>query len=115
MKPDGLYTYAPDDPSPDLVAAVTRLDEKAVVSMASEVTNSIFDAIDPEQTCMVVESTGARVPIVASLAHVEKQLAHAASACIVVQERCVLVWSNEPKTVVNAAHNVEKQMLAFVS
>ncbi|KAH8175129.1 glycosyl transferase family group 2 domain-containing protein [Sarocladium implicatum] len=114
MKPDGLYTYAPDDPNPDLVAAVARLDEKAVVSMASEVTNSIFDAIDPEQTCMVVESTGARVPIVASLAHVEKQLAHAASACIVVQERCVLVWSNEPKTVVNAAHNVEKQMLAFI-
>jgi hypothetical protein len=83
--------------------------------MASEVTNTIFDAIQPDQACLVVESTGARVPIVASLADVQQPLAHAASSCLVYQERCVLIWSNEPKTVINAAHNVEKQMLGFVS
>ncbi|KAK0392498.1 hypothetical protein NLU13_1993 [Sarocladium strictum] len=113
-KPDGSYTFAPDDPSPDLVAAVARLDEQAVVSMASEVTNAIFEVVQPDQACLVVESTGARVPIVTSLADVQPTLARVASSCLVYKERCVLVWSNEPKTVINAAHNVEKQMLGFI-
>ncbi|KAI8651093.1 Glyco-trans-2-like domain-containing protein [Fusarium keratoplasticum] len=113
-KPDGSYTYAPDDPSPDLVAAVARLDESAVVSMVSEVTNQVLDSIKPEQASLVIESTGARIPIVARLADVQSPLVHSASSCIIAEERCVLIWSNEPRTIINVAHNVEKQMLGFI-
>lgn len=114
-KPDGTYTYAPNDPSPDLVAAVARLNENAVVSMASEVTNTVLDTITPEQRSLLVASTGTRIPIVATLADVHQTLVHSASSCIVAQERCVLVWFNEPNTVTHVAHNVEKQLLGFVS
>ncbi|KPM44164.1 hypothetical protein AK830_g2346 [Neonectria ditissima] len=113
-KPDGTYAYAPDDPSPDLVAAVARLEENAVVSMASEVTNTVLDTIRPDQASLLVESTDARIPIVSSLADVRQSLVHSTSSCIVVQERCVLIWSNVPNTVINVAHNVEKQLLGFI-
>ncbi|KAJ3543786.1 hypothetical protein NM208_g3393 [Fusarium decemcellulare] len=113
-RPDGSYTYAPDDPSPDLVAAVARLDENAIVSMASEVTNSVLDSIKPDQGSVVIESTGARIPIVPRLADVHQSLVHSTTSCIVAQERCVLIWSHEPKTVINVAHNVEKQLLGFI-
>ena len=97
------------------MAAVARLDESAVVSMVSEVTNQVLDSIKPEQASLVIESTGARIPIVARLADVQSSLVHSASSCIIAEERCVLIWSNEPRTIINVAHNVEKQMLGFVS
>lgn len=97
------------------MAAVARLDESAVVSMVSEVTNQVLDSIKPEQASLVIESTGARIPIVARLADVQSPLVHSASSCIIAEERCVLIWSNEPRTIINVAHNVEKQMLGFVS
>ncbi|KAF5021882.1 hypothetical protein F66182_6073 [Fusarium sp. NRRL 66182] len=113
-KPDGSFLFAPDDPSPDLTAAVARLDEAAVVSMASEVTNSVLDSIKPGQASLVNESTGSRMPIVSKLADVQQSLVHSTSSCIIAQERCVLIWSNDPRTVLNVAHNVEKQMLGFI-
>ncbi|KAF4984005.1 hypothetical protein FZEAL_710 [Fusarium zealandicum] len=113
-RPDGCYTYAPDDPSPDLVAAVARLDENAVVSMMSEVTNAVLDSIKPEQASLVIESTGGRIPIIAKLADVHQSLVHSATSCIVSQERCVLIWSNDARNVINVAHSVEKQMLGFI-
>lgn len=112
---EGKYIYGPDEPCAELVAAIARLDEDAIICMASEVTDTALDALKPGQLSLVVESTGARIPIMESLAQVQQSLAFAASACIIKKERCVLIWSNEPKTVVNVAHNVEKQMLAYVS
>lgn len=97
------------------MAAVARLDENAVVSMVSEVTNQVLESIKPEQASLVIESTGARIPIVSRLADVHPSLVHSASSCIIAEERSVLIWSNEPRTIINVAHNVEKQMLGFVS
>ncbi|KAH7140030.1 glycosyl transferase family group 2-domain-containing protein [Dactylonectria estremocensis] len=111
---DGTYTYAPDDPSPNLVAAVARLDENAVVSMASEVTNTVLDTIKPDQNSLLVESTGARIPVIPSLADIHQSLVYSASSCIVAEERCVLIWSNDPNTIIGVAHNVEKQLLGFI-
>ncbi|KAF5633200.1 hypothetical protein F25303_9232 [Fusarium sp. NRRL 25303] len=113
-KPDGTYIYNPDDPSPDLAAAVNRLNESAIVSMASEVTNSVLESIKPGQASLVNEDTGARIPIIPSLADVHETLVHLTSSCIVVQERCVLIWAHEARTVLTVAHNVEKQMLGFI-
>lgn len=114
-KPDGSYIYAPDDPSPDLVAAVNRLNESAIVSMASEVTCAVLDSLKPGQASLVNEDTGARIPVIQSFADVHESLVHLTSSCIVVQERCVLIWAHESRTVLNVAHNVEKQMLGVVS
>ncbi|KAH7120443.1 hypothetical protein B0J13DRAFT_680698 [Dactylonectria estremocensis] len=113
-QPDGTYTYAPDDPSPNLVAAVARLDENAIISMVSEVTNTVLDAIKPDQNSLLVESTGARIPIIPSLADIHQSLVYSASSCIVVEERCVLIWSNDANTIISVAHNVEKQLLGFI-
>ncbi|GKU04577.1 hypothetical protein FLAG1_10110 [Fusarium langsethiae] len=113
-KPDGSYLYNPDDPSPDLAAAIGRINESAIVSMSSEVTNAVLDTIKPDQACLVNEDTGARIPIVASFNDIHDTLVHLTSSCIVVQERCVLIWSHEARNVLNVAHNVEKQMLGFI-
>ncbi|KAM0227015.1 hypothetical protein ACHAPO_011899 [Fusarium lateritium] len=113
-KPDGSFIYNPDDPSPDLAAAIGRINESAIVSMSSEVTNAVLDTIRPDQVCLVNEDTGARIPIVASLNDIHDRLVHLTSSCIVVQERCVLIWSHEARNVLNVAHNVEKQMLGFI-
>jgi hypothetical protein len=98
-----------------LAAAIGRINEAAIVSMSSEVTNAVLETIKPEQASLVNEDTGARIPIVASLADIHDSLVHLTSSCIVVQERCVIIWSHEARNVLNVAHNVEKQMLGFVS
>jgi hypothetical protein len=112
--PQGNYTFTPDDPAPALALAVARLGEEAVMSMVSEVTRAIIDSVAPDRRSLILETTGARIPIVQSLADVHYSLAHSATACLVLQQRCVLIWSNDPATIMLVAQAVEKQLLVMV-
>lgn len=114
-QPDGNYAYEPCIISSDLGAAIAILGENAIISMASEVTMAVVNTIEPGQVTLVVESTGARVPVVQSLSDVKRTLTQFSSSCIVLKEKCVLIWSHDPRTIINVAHNVEKQMLGYVS
>lgn len=70
----------------------------------------LIDSILPGQKSLVVESTSARIPVVHSLNDVSSNLVHFARACIVVQEKLVLIWSHNAGTILHVAHDVERQL-----
>jgi hypothetical protein len=113
--PENGYVFFPPDVNPSLADAISRLNDVAALSMSSEVTASVIDSITPQQKSLIVENTGARIPIVSSLDDVEASLTHSSRACVVTQERIVLVWSHDAGAILNVVHDVEKQLLGLVS
>lgn len=113
--PDEEYSFFPYNISPSLAGAVVRLGETAAIAMSSRFTNAIIDSIVPMQKSLIVESTSARIPVVSRLDDVTSGLVHFARACIVMQERLVLVWSHDANAILNVAFDVEKQLGRKVS
>jgi hypothetical protein len=111
---EGKYSYAPEPPCSELMEAIARVGQNVVISMASEVTTAVIDSIKPGQVSLIVESTGSRTPIVANLVDIQQSLVNSSCSCIVTGEKCVVVWSSEPKALINIAHNTERQMLSSV-
>lgn len=112
---DDDYVFQPTEVNPLLALAIARIDNNAVMSMSSEVLPSIIDSIQPGQRQLVIEATGMKIPIVQSLEEVHSSLTMVSRACIVVRERVMLVWSNDPRTIVNSGHDIETQLLGLVS
>jgi hypothetical protein len=108
--PDNSYTFSPTSVSPALTDAVHRLNENAVVSISSRITASVLDSLAPEQKSFVVEYTGTRIPILASLDEVQSGISHFSRACIVRRERVLLVWCHEPSTILDVVFDVEMQL-----
>lgn len=110
----GRFISMPQDVAPSLTNAITVIDEAAIMSMTSEISSKVIAGIIPSQKYLVVESTGARIPIVPSLDDIVAGLAHTSSVCIVLKEELVLLWSSEPENLLNTASEVEKQLLELV-
>lgn len=110
----GEYVLEPSAINPALRRAISRLGEIAVLSMASEITNSVIESILPEQKSVNIEHTGARIPVVSTLDDVSSYLVHSSRACIVRQDRLVLVWSDDTIAINKISNDVEKQLLGLV-
>ncbi|KAJ5131968.1 hypothetical protein N7448_006126 [Penicillium atrosanguineum] len=108
--PDAEYSFFPYNFNPALGEAITRLGETAAVAMSSRFTSALIDSIVPGQKSLIVESTSARIPIVYCLNDVNSELVHFARACIIVQEKIVLVWSHDSGAILNVAFDVERQL-----
>ncbi|OOQ81930.1 hypothetical protein PEBR_40995 [Penicillium brasilianum] len=107
---DNEYSFFPYNANPALADAITRLGETAAIAMSSRFTSAVIDLIIPGQKSLVVENTSARIPIVYCLNDVISDLVHFARACIIVQERLVLVWSHNAGAILNVAFDVERQL-----
>jgi hypothetical protein len=112
---DNEYSFFPYNVNPVLAEAITRLGETAAIAMSSRFTCTVIDSILPGQKSLVVESTSARIPVVSCLNDVNSELVHFARACIIVQERLVLVWSHNAGAILNVAYDVERQLGKKVS
>jgi hypothetical protein len=94
---------------------VSKLDAEAVMSISSEMLISIIDSIPPTQRSLVSDATGARIPVVPSLEDVTPEMCHYSRACIALQERVVIVWSQDPKAIINVTNHVQREILDMVS
>jgi hypothetical protein len=108
--PDNSYTLTPTAVSPALSEAVHRLNENALVSISSRITAAVLDSLAPGQKSFVVEYTGTRIPILATLDDVQCGISHFSRACIILRERVLLVWSHDPSTILDVAYDVEMQL-----
>ncbi|KAF4963889.1 hypothetical protein FSARC_8142 [Fusarium sarcochroum] len=99
------------DVDPLVSCAVSKLDAEAVMSISSETLLDIIDTIPYTQRSLVSEATGARIPIVPSLESVTPEMCHYSRACIALEERVVLVWSQDPKSIINVANHVQQDLL----
>ena len=113
--PDDEYSLFPYNVNPALGDAIARLGETAAVTMSSRFTSALIDSLMPGQKSLIVDSTSARIPIVQCLNDVNSELVHFARACIIVQEKIVLVWSHDPGAILNVAFDVERQLGKKVS
>ncbi|KAL2670060.1 hypothetical protein Neosp_014941 [[Neocosmospora] mangrovei] len=111
VKNEGSYVFQPADVDPLLASAVSKLDAEAVMSISSEMLISIIDSIPPTQRSLVSEATGARIPVVPSLEDVTPEMCHYSRACIALQERVVIVWSQDPKAIINVTNHVQREIL----
>ncbi|KAK2592718.1 hypothetical protein QQS21_009593 [Conoideocrella luteorostrata] len=111
IKSDGGYIFQPADVDPLVAATVSKLDTEAVISISSEELVSIIDTIPFTQRSLVSDATGARIPVVPTLEDVVPEMSYYSRACIVLEERVVLVWSQDPKTIISVTHNVQREIL----
>ncbi|KAJ5974960.1 hypothetical protein N7481_008667 [Penicillium waksmanii] len=107
---DDEYSFFPYNVNPALSDAIVRLGETSAVAMSSTFTSALIDSVAPGQKSLIMESTSARIPIVYCLDDVNPDLVHFARACIVVQERIILVWSHDSGAILNVAFDVERQL-----
>jgi hypothetical protein len=113
--PDDGYAFHPDGVNPGLEKAIRRLDEMAVVALSSRITARTIATIAPGQKSYVVESTSARIPVIPTIDEVDIGLTHYSRACIVLDEKIVLVWSHDATGLLNIAHDIEMQLGGQVS
>jgi hypothetical protein len=85
------------------------------MSISSETLSNIIKSIPPTQRSLVSDVTGARIPIVPNLTGVTAELSHYSRACIAHEERIVLVWSQDPKAIINVADHVQQEVFEIVS
>jgi hypothetical protein len=109
------YSFFPYNVNPTLSDAIVRLGETSAIAMSSTFTSALIDSIAPGQKSLIMDSTSARIPIVSCLNDVNPDLVHFARACIVVQERIILVWSHDAGAILNVAFDVERQLGKTVS
>lgn len=109
------YVFHPLDIDPLLASTIRRLDSKAVLSISSEALMSTIDAITHDQKSLILNATGARLPVVACLDAITPEMCHYSRACIVLRERVVVVWSDDPKSIINVTHHVERELLELAS
>ena len=96
-----------------LVAAVQDLGEAAVLTMSSNITAGIMEMINPFQKSLI-EQTGHRIPIVASLSDVTPEMGNYGRACILRNEQLILVWSTSSETIMDVGSDVELQLYTLV-
>ncbi|KAM0366000.1 hypothetical protein ACHAO7_010397 [Fusarium culmorum] len=104
------HVFQPADVDSLLQSAVSKLDAEALISISSETLVKIIGAIPPTQRSLVSESTGARIPVVPNLEAVTSDLCHYSRACIALEERVVLVWSQDPKAIIHVADHVQQEL-----
>lgn len=91
-----------------------ELGEVAVLTMSSNITAGIMELINPFQKSLTMEQTGHRLPIVSSLSDVTSEMGNYSRACIVSNEKLILVWSTSPETIMEVGSDVEMQLFTLV-
>lgn len=100
-----------------VIAAFESLDAAIAFTMSSDITASLFRQLSPYQTEIVIQPHGIKIPIVDSLQQVV-DLANTrhmrGNACIVKDEKIVLVWTNSIDNLLPHGAELEKLLVETV-
>jgi hypothetical protein len=117
-RPDHVYISEPADLSSNIVEAVERLGVPAAFTMSSEVVSTLLDQITPLQTEVALASEGFTVPIVKSVTQVgipNGRVSPAHWVCLCREEKCLLVWADSVKNLLQHGSDVEAKLFGLVS
>ncbi len=114
----GQYVSQPPQLSPDLVAAVQKINVEVAFTMSTDASDVIFGTLMDCQNELVL-ADGSQYQIVDSLADISKGGANRIKkfqyACLVRQEKVVLVWHDDIQRILLHAQEVEQKLLGLVS
>jgi hypothetical protein len=111
------YVFQPPNISPVLVAAVTKLNVEVAFTMCTDTTDAIIKIIENRNLEMLVLDNGSHYQIADSLADIassDNVVKKFQYACIIREERLVLVWHDSLDKIMEHAMDVEKNLLAWV-
>ena len=103
--------------NPTVIAAFEGIDASIAFTMSSDITASLFRQMSPYQTDIVIQPHGILIPIVQSMQQVA-DLVNAnqmkGNACIVKNERVVLVWTDSIENLLPHGAELEKLLIETV-
>jgi hypothetical protein len=112
---DSEHLFEPTNVNPTLADAIRVLDEIAVLTMSSNITAGIMELINPFQKSLSTQQAGNRLPILTSLSDVTPDLGHYSKACIIRNEKLILIWSDSSETIMSVGNDIEAELYNFVS
>ena len=114
-KSRGNYATAPEDISAILLAAIRKLNVEVALTMRTETTNVILSTLEPHQSDLIM-TDGSQLQVVDSLAEVAAtNIKKFQYACLVRNERMMLVWHDDLQQILPHAKSLEEKLLSLVS
>jgi predicted neutral ceramidase superfamily lipid hydrolase len=114
----GQYVSQPSQLNPDLVAAVQKINVEVAFTMSTDTSDVIFGTLIDCQNELVL-ADGSQYQVVDSLADISKGGANKIKkfqyACLVKQEKVVLIWHDDIQKILTHAQEVEQKLLGLVS
>lgn len=113
----GVYVTQPSVLTDNIMNAVLALNVEVAFTMQTSITDTIFTLLEPSQRDLVLQD-GLQYQIYDSLEQVAQNAARVKKlqyACLIRQEKLVLLWSDRLEDILNHASDVERKLLVFVS
>jgi len=111
----GRYVCSPENIYPPLSTAVQRLNVGVAMTIRPQMLSGIIDNLSPGQTELRMKDNS-QLQIISSLTAITAtNVKKFQYACLLRQERCVLVWQEDVGQILNHAVRVEDRLLSFVS
>lgn len=114
-KSQGDFASEPQRVDPDLLEAVKRINPGVALTMSTEGTSAVFDAIDPAENELLFQN-GSQVQIYDSMAEISQSstIKKFQYAALVRRERVLLVWHDDLGAILSQAMEIESRMLALI-
>jgi hypothetical protein len=105
----GHYVTAPGDVSDLLLSAVCKINAEVAFTMCTETVDVVLSSLEPFQT-------GSQLQIMDSLSDIaQNTIKKFQYACLVRQERMLLVWHDDLQHIIPHASRMEETLLSLVS
>jgi hypothetical protein len=97
--------------------AIMNMNLPVALSMSSDISSNLFTKISPNQTELVIQLRGARIPILDSLQEILARRSEIieAMACLVREENVVLLWANTIDHALPHCSDIEQMLMETVS
>jgi len=113
------YVTQPANLSSSLVAAVQKLNVEIAFTMKCDITEHLFDTLDPADDELYVVHDRSQLQIMDSLADIVQSPREGVKrfqyVCLVRQERLILVWHDSVEDLIPHAAELEGKLLAHVT
>jgi hypothetical protein len=100
-----------------MMAAIRSIGLPVAFTMSSDITATVFAQISPHQNEIIIQPRGVRIPVVSGLKIVPSRAFEIKQslACLVREERIVLLFANMVESAVPHGSDVEQMLMETVS
>lgn len=97
------------------VQAVERLEVPVAFTMSSEISQSLIQQLSPYQRFVPLGDSGLTLPIVNSLKDLGVMVSRASYACVCLEERIIVLWTDNPQGILAHGSDIESLLVGAVS
>jgi hypothetical protein len=110
------YAFKPVDLEDMAKDAIKSIGFEVAFTMVSDITSTICHQLSPQQSEIVIEQRGVRIPVVESLDMIPSRSFEfkQSLACIIKNENMVLIYANALESAILCGSEVEKMLMEMV-